>query len=338
MRSAEAAPQAPVSPSNEVLEAELNDNSSDVPMDEFEAEYSTETPHNSSDIQPATAPDLYTSSATMLRSSAERVAALLEKLSAGKDARQEARAEKMETAKETVVKAGRGALKGAKNTGLFTLGMSVLTVELVADSSVQVRGKVMEIAMKARQRFAERAAYREENRRNRESQDNAFASYEPNVQYSQDYTEALDMNAQKKADQEYAEMSYGPNVRYSQDHAEAYDINEQKKADQETAFDSYESNIAYSEDHAEAREDDERFNKLRKLRERREAALAHKARRKEMRGNIRDKSSELYGRAKSGAKRFGHAALKMIKRTAAAGRAAASAAVGAGKEAWAQSA
>lgn len=283
--------------------------------------------------------NFYGKTANTLVNATTRIAAVLERLSASAPARQEARAEKIETAKDTVKTVGRSALKGAKMAGYFTTGMAVLTKRYVGGKveqgkeyvgakvdqvTTEVRTQVMAVAIEAQKRFDERLAYHEDKHRTAENerlaienQNNAFASYESNIELSED-------------------------------HAEAYEVNEeitaQRKADELAMLNEAEQdNIAFNENRNREEAERRKFAEYKaELLAKRLAAFnrktARRARRQEIYGNVRDKSSELYARAKGGLRRFGRAALKTAKRTMVTGRAAANAAVTAGANAWSESA
>jgi hypothetical protein len=337
-----SAPQGPEPDlDKETFDAMFDNPVSTSELPETHPDYSPDqTADNEStpDTEPARA-DAYTNTAARLRNSTERVAALLESWSAGR----EARADKREQAIATVRGFGVRGLRAAGQAGVVALGVTILTAERVTETGAQIRTKITMIAIEARQRINDRRARIENQRQAVANQNEAFASYEPNIQYTQAHEEANEMNRQKKADQEYADISYGPNIRYSQDHIEANRMNEEKKVDQQNAYDSYADNIQYSQDHIEANqmnqnyaehsealEDNEEFD----IQQRRQAALARRearrARRRELYGAARERGSKAY----AGAKKYGRLALKFIKRTAGAGAAAARAAATAGAQAW----
>lgn len=147
---------------------------------------------------------------------------------ADKAARREARAEKIADAKNTVRSWGAAALKAAKRG----FGNAKNNVELAAVYTTVTVEKVRSAAQKAQVRAAERAAYREDKARQIVDQNDAFATYETNVTYTQD-----------REAQDDAFATYEDNVAFSQAHEDALKINEQKKADQATAYDSYADNI-----------------------------------------------------------------------------------------------
>ena len=261
--------------------------------------------------------NFYSRMADRVTNSAAKITAVLETLSAGAPARQEARAESVEAGKQALNKAGRSALKGAKAAGLFTLGMSVLTVETVVDGGIKARTKVTEIAMKARVRYAERVAYKEKTRRD---QEDAFASYAPNIETTQNREENERMDDEFKAQE--LEM-----LEEAHDDNEAFNAERDRKAE-----------VARQE--AEVRAEFEQYKA--ELQAKRLAAYERKMARKEQRaeviGNLKEKGSEIYAKAKRGGKRFGLAALKMLKRTASTAKAAVKGAVNAGAQAWSEAA
>lgn len=142
--------------------------------------------------------------------------------------RRDARAEKISDAKATLKTWGRLTLKKARlgwesaKSGAET---TVLFAMITADKAKAAAGN-------ARVRAAERAAYREDTARKIIDQEDAFASYDQNIAFTQD-----------REAQDEAFSSYEENVAYSGAHEEALEMNAQKKADQAAAIDSYSENI-----------------------------------------------------------------------------------------------
>ena len=239
-----------------------------------------------------------------------------------KATRKENRAEKITNAKDAVSYWGLVALEGVKK-GWSASKSGAETTALFAMIS---KDKIMAAAQKAEVRFAERAAHKENDDRNREAQNSAFDSYEDNVAYSEarqaqndafdsysenvnyadTYDEAASINTQKKSAQEAAYDSYSSNIDATA-----------KRESQEAAYDSYEDNIDYAEAHTEAIEENEAFDEARQN----AANIARAARvRKIARRNARQEkisqASEWAGQTKVG--RIGKAIGRFARRTTSA--------------------
>jgi hypothetical protein len=281
---------------------ELNAKHDDQPLPDQEPATLETTPESNVGTEPTNEKtDVYTSTAERVARASASVVAVLEKLSAGVSARQETRAEKMENAKDTVIRIGSRALMRARKFGSPSFAQNMLTTVEVTTSIISgemIRNKIGELAKEAQGRYAQRRANRAENR----MRDEANAD---NDKFDEDKRAEAEETARQEA------IVSERNVRI-----EAARQERLKAAD------------AALERQVETRA-------------RKEAALARKAnrktRRQEVYSNVRDKSGELYGRAKAGAKRFGRAALKTFKRVTAAGGAAASAAVNATRQSWKES-
>lgn len=217
--------------------------------------------------------------------------------------------EKMDNAEQTVKGWGRAALGAARITGrgLATVGLAVVAV------GTNVVNGVGNAARKAQVRAAERAAYREEDSRNAESQDEAYDSYAENIDATQTReTEEATAN-EAQAEQEriaQIEAEATAKARIDQMLADRAAEKAREAANLDMLNEAHDMNESFDLD-VEARRD--AIAQAAAASERKEAR--QKARREKMilAGDV---TSEIYKSAKGSVKRFGRAAMRFMKRGA----------------------
>jgi hypothetical protein len=288
-----------------------------------------ETTNNTLEQGPQQPTDTSTTLGNMVRSAADRVDALINKGS-----------EKYRDTKDIVKKIGARTVQVAATTSLVVFELSVISGEVAGDSVAVVKQKVITVARKARLRYEERAQARKVRK-----QEKAFASYDSNVQYSQDkeaqdaaydtYAGNVDFS-EKKAAQDAAYDTYADNIAFSQAKVEqdaAYDtyagnIDFSEKIDkQDAAYETYSDNILASENLQQQQEAEQaRHEAALRAEAARQARAERHARWAARYEGTRNKTSELWGKVKGRVGKIGRSALRTAKRGGKAVAAATSAA------------